>query len=208
MFNHVARLAQALASPVRVEIVDLLVQCPRSVDTLASELEQSLANASQHLQVMKAAGLVLARRDGNRADYSLADDIVLALYAELSLAVDRLSDHAKATRAAHYSGADREPAVSVDELPAWLEREQAILVDVRPEAEYCHAHLPGAVNCPIADLRSGLLPAFGQPAMLTYCRGPHCTYSFEAVGRLREYGIKARRLDGGFLGWRLSQLQH
>lgn len=206
MFAHVARMAQAFASPVRVEIIDLLVQAPRSVEGLAGAMEQSRANASQHLQALRGAGLVTTRRDGKNIIYGLSDDVVLVVYEFLSLAADRLLAEAALSRQALYVAADPLAPVSVDELPNLLDRESALLLDVRPALEYQHDHIPRALSFPVQDLpkKVSRLPR-GRP-IIAYCRGPHCTYAYEAVETIRAAGRQARRLAGGYLGWRVCQL--
>jgi ArsR family transcriptional regulator len=207
MFRHVAETAHAFASPVRVEIIDLLVQCPRHVEALADLTQHSVANVSQHLQALKRAGLVSAKRQGNHVIHELAGDAVLMAYAHLGFAADRVSHGAQATRSAHYLTRDPEPAVPVAELGPWVRAERAAILDVRPSEEFAFARVPGAISHPIGHIRAGLAPSGLGNSVLAYCRGPHCTYAYEAIVLLREQGFKARRLEGGFLAWRLAQLR-
>lgn len=206
MFAHVARLAQAFASPVRVEIVDLLVQAPRSVDALAEVMGQSCANVSQHLQALRGAGLVVSRRQGKHVVYALSDDIILLVYQYLSEAADRLVAEALATRRTYYAERDPLPPVTVPELSSVLRDDRALLVDVRPAVEYRFDHIGSAVSMPVYDMAKRISDLPVDRLVVAYCRGPHCTYAYEAVGMLRKSGREARRLAGGYLGWKAYQL--
>jgi rhodanese-related sulfurtransferase len=205
MFAHVAVLAKVFASPVRVEIVDLLAQAPRNVEALAALTGQSIANVSQHLQLMRAAGVATSVKFGKTVIYALADDMLASLYLTLSVATDRLVAEARRTRQEHYAVRDPEPALPLSALPAALSAPGALLLDVRPAEEYAAGHIPGAVSLPVATLEAGLVAVPPADQFIAYCRGPHCTYAYDAVARLREAGRSARRLEGGFLTWRACQ---
>lgn len=203
MFGHVARLAHAFSSPVRVEIVDLLVQAPRSADDLARLTEQSRANISQHLQVLRAAGAIVSRREGRNVISDVVENVIPALYQTMSWATDLLVPEATLTRQRHYMSLDPEPPVAIEDLARVLE-EGSILIDVRPEEEYRHAHIGGAISLPVYDLADRLPTLPEETPYLAYCRGPQCTYAYEAVDLLRRRGRRARRLKGGYLGWRVA----
>lgn len=206
MFAHVAVLARAFANPVRVELVDLLAQAPRNVEALAALTGQSHANVSQHLQSLRSAGVVRATREGKAQVYALADEILAPVYLYLSAAADRVLAEALRTRATRYAPLDPEPPLPLAHLQARLQDGATLLVDVRPAAEYAHLHIPSAVSAPVDELSSRLadLPRDGE--LIAYCRGPHCTYAYEAVGAMRAGGLRARRLEGGFLAWRSCEI--
>ncbi len=194
-YTQLAALGKALGSPVRVELLELLAQAPRTVEALAAPVQQSVANTSQHLQVLKRAGLVRATRDGQHIVYALAGPAVGRLLAQLH-AVGAAHDPAlrQLTRDFFADPAGLEPLDAAG-LQARLAAGDAILIDVRPEREYAAGHLPGARSIPLAllEARLGDLPP-GQ-AIIAYCRGPFCTFSAEAVRRLRALGYDARRAD-------------
>jgi rhodanese-related sulfurtransferase/DNA-binding transcriptional ArsR family regulator len=200
LYEQFARVAQALASDKRLELVDVLAQGPRHVDALAGETGMSVANVSQHLQTLRAAGLVESRRLGNRTVYRLADPSVVALWialrgvAESRLAeVERLSGDFLASRAAG-------PSVSRDEAQG-LGRKQAVLLDVRPRQEFEAGHLRGAINIPLDELtdRIGELPR--DRKIIAYCRGEYCGLAFEAADLLLAEGFDVVRLEGGWPEW-------
>lgn len=201
MFDALASVAQALGSGRRAEIVDLLAQGERSVDEIASEIDQSVANTSQHLQVLARAGLVRSRREGTRVIYRLASERVSELWAAVrDVAVRQVAD--VGVLADEYLGArDRVEQLSAEELQQRLARDQVVLLDVRPEPEYRAGHIAGARSAPLDELRS-LLPTLPrQKELVAYCRGPFCVYADDAVRLLQDRGLKARRLDVGFPEW-------
>jgi rhodanese-related sulfurtransferase len=202
LFEAIAVMGKAFASPRRLELIDLLAQGPRSVDELASASGQSNANASQHLQALHTAGLVTRRRDGLRVRYALAGDDVLALWLSLREAsAARLAEVQRAAR--EYLG-DEVEAIGRDELMARLARGDVVLVDVRPAEEFEAGHIEGAQSIPIAELRQRLEDLPSDREIVAYCRGPFCAYAHEAVRTLRAEGRAARRLEGGWPEWRLS----
>jgi rhodanese-related sulfurtransferase len=202
LFEAIAVMGKAFASPRRLELIDLLAQGPRSVDELASASGQSNANASQHLQALHAAGLVTRRRDGLRVRYALAGDDVLALWLSLREAsAARLAEVQRAAR--DYLG-DEVEAIGRDELMARLARGDVVLVDVRPAEEFEAGHIDGAQSIPIAELRQRLEDLPSDREIVAYCRGPFCAYAHEAVRTLRAEGRAARRLEDGWPEWRLS----
>jgi rhodanese-related sulfurtransferase len=195
-------MGKAFASPVRLELLDLLAQAPRTVDELAQASEQSTANASQHLQALHAAGLVTRERDGTHVRYALAGDETLRLWLDLREASAlRLAEVERAAR--DYLGGEVE-AIGRDELVARLARGDIVLVDVRPEEEYAAGHIDGARSIPLEELERRLAELPTEHEIVAYCRGPFCAYAHEAVRQLRAAGRKARRLEDGWPEWRLA----
>jgi len=202
LFDALASVAQALGNGRRAEIVDLLAQGERSVEEVASEISQSVANTSQHLQVLARAGLVRTRRDGTRVYYRLASERVGDLWAAVRdvavghvAEVGGLADEYLGER----SGVE---SLSADELEQRLARGEVVVLDVRPEQEYRAGHIAGARSAPLPSLAS-LMPTLPRRReVIAYCRGPYCVYADDAVRLLRQRGLKARRLDVGYPEWR------
>ena len=202
LFEAIAVMGKAFASPRRLELVDLLAQAPCTVEQLARASGQSTANTSQHLQALHAAGLVTRTREGTSVRYALADDQVLALWLALrDVSVVRLAEVERAAR--EYLGGEVD-AIGRDELIARMRSGDVVLVDVRPSEEFEAGHIDGARSIPLKELDSRLaeLPADGE--VVAYCRGPLCAYAHEAVRRLRAAGREARRLEEGWPEWRLA----
>ncbi len=202
LFDQFARVAQALASGRRVEIVDVLTNGDRTVEELARQVRLSTANTSQHLQVLKEAGLVAATRDGTRVRYRIASPAVYKFWVGLrSLAAERLPGVKSLVETYLGSREGLEP-MSGEELLARLKAgEPLVVVDVRPVEEYRAAHLPGAVSIPLDELEYRLreLPADSQ--VVAYCRGPYCAFAPEAVRTLQAHGYAARHLSDGLPEW-------
>jgi rhodanese-related sulfurtransferase/DNA-binding transcriptional ArsR family regulator len=201
-----ARVGKAMASPVRLELLDLLAQAERSVEVLAAAAGLPVGNTSAQLRALHAAGLVTSRREGTRVFYRLAGDDVAALYRALrEVARARLPD-AEAARAA-YLGSDlpAEP-VSRRELLRRARTGEVLVIDVRPAEEYAAGHIPSAVSIPLGDLpaRLGALPSGTE--IVAYCRGAYCVLARDAVRLLHSHGLAARHLDHGMLEWRLDGL--
>jgi rhodanese-related sulfurtransferase len=202
LFDAIATMGKAFASPVRLELVDLLAQAPRTVEELARASDQSVANASQHLQALHAAGMVTRTREGTRVRYALASDEVLRLWLALREASAlRLAEVERAAR--EYLGGDVE-AIGRDELVKRLARGDVVLVDVRPPEEYAAGHIEGARSVPLDELERRLAELPSDREIVAYCRGPFCAYAHEAVRRLRAEGRSARRLKDGWPEWRLA----
>ena len=201
LYDGLASASKALGSGRRAEMVDLLVQGERSVEEIAAEIGQSVANTSQHLQQLLRAGLVNTRRDGTRIFYSLAGPRVADLWLALR---DVAAEHvAELDRlAAAYLGKREDlETMSRDELRRRLRRGDVLVLDVRPEAEFRAGHIVGATSLPIADLRKRLRNVPKDCDVVAYCRGPYCVYADEAVRLLRRGGRKAARLEDGFPEW-------
>src|ERR671928_1054462 len=202
LFEAIAVMGKAFASPRRLELLDLLAQAPRTVDELARASDQSTANTSQHLQALHAAGLVTRTREGTSVRYSLAGDEVLALWLALrATSASRLAEVERAAR--DYLGEDVE-AIDRDELRQRMRRGEVILVDVRPGEEFQAGHIEGARSIPIDELDDRLAELPADREVVAYCRGPFCAYAHDAVRRLRAEGHDARRLEEGWPEWRLT----
>ena len=195
LFDAFARAAKALASGRRIELLDVLANGERTVEALAGEVGLTVANTSQHLQILRQAGLVASRREGTSVHYRLAGPEVFELWRTLrTLAASRLAEVERLT--ATYLGArDELEPVTREELARRLQDgDDLVVLDVRPAAEYAAGHLPGAVSIPVAELRRRLAELPADPEVVAYCRGPYCAFAHEAVAVLREDGVSARRL--------------
>jgi rhodanese-related sulfurtransferase len=207
LYDEFARAAKALASGRRIELLDVLANGERTVEALAGEVGLSTANTSQHLQVLRQAGLVTGRREGTRISYRLADPDVFRLWQALrSLAASRLAEVERLATA--YLGArDQLEPVTRQELARRLQDgDSMVVLDVRPAAEYAAGHLPGAVSVPVDELRRRLAELPADREIVAYCRGPYCAFAHEAVAVLREEGFSARRLEDGLPEWRAAGL--
>ena len=194
-YAHLAEVGKALSSPARLEILELLAQAPRTVEVLAGEIDQAVANTSHHLQALKRAHLVDAERRGLHVVYSIAGADVAALLAHLhAVAAEHVAGLEKLTRQFFRDPAGLEP-IDRDTLLARLRVGDVVLLDVRPEQEFAEGHLPGALSVPLPLLESRLGELPTDRTIVAYCRGPFCTLSAEAARRLRERGFDARRTD-------------
>jgi len=192
-YAHLAEVGKALSSPARLEILELLAQAPRTVEVLAGEIDQSVANTSHHLQALKRAQLVTSTREGLHVGYAIAGADVAALLVHLQgVAARHLAGLEKLTREFFDDPAGLEP-IDRDTLIERLRASDVVLVDVRPEHEFAEAHLPGALSVPLPLLESRLGELPRDRTIVAYCRGPFCTLSAEAARRLREHGFDARR---------------
>jgi rhodanese-related sulfurtransferase/predicted transcriptional regulator len=204
LFEAIAVMGKAFSSPRRLELLDLLAQAPRGVEELAEASGQSIANASQHLQALHAAGMVTRAREGTRVRYAIADEEALRLW--LALRDASAANLAGVERAAQdYVGEDVEE-IDRHELRARLAREDVVLIDVRPAEEYAAGHITGAKSIPIDELDQRLNELPKDREVVAYCRGPFCAYAHRAVRRLTASGRNASRLEDGWPEWRLSEL--
>jgi rhodanese-related sulfurtransferase/predicted transcriptional regulator len=201
LFDAQASVAQALGSGRRAEIVDLLAQGERSVEEIATEIDQSVANTSQHLQVLARAGLVRSRRQGTRIFYRLASERVSELWVAVRDVAVRHVAEAGVLADEYLGERDEVEQLSAEELEQRLARDQVVLLDVRPELEYRAGHIAGARSAPLEELPSLLRKLPRRREIVAYCRGPYCVYADDAVRLLHERGLKARRLDVGFPEW-------
>jgi rhodanese-related sulfurtransferase len=202
LFDAFASVAQALGSGRRAEIVDVLAQGERSVDEIATEIEQSLANTSHHLQLLLRAGLVRPRREGTRIYYRLASDRVGDLWAAVREVAERHVAEVHVLADDYLGDRDGVEQLAADQLQARLAKGSVIVLDVRPGPEYCAGHIPGALSAPLDSLDSVAAKLPKRREIVAYCRGPYCVYADDAVRLLQERGLKARRLDVGFPEWR------
>lgn len=199
LYPQFARIGQALASEKRLELVDLLAQAPRNVDALAQETEMSVANVSQHLQILRSANLVEAERRGNMTFYRLSDPAVVSLWLALrGVAESRLAEVKELARG--LPGRDNGNTVARDEV-AGMMKANAVLLDVRPRQEFDAGHLKGAINIPIEELRRRLEELPRDRQVITYCRGEFCVFADEAAEILRSKGYDVVRLEGGWPEW-------
>lgn len=206
LFNEFARVSKALGSGNRLELLEFLAQGERSVDQLAKLSGLSVANTSRHLQVLRQAGLVSARKEGLYVHYSVSGAGVIRLLA----ALQEVAQHnvAEVTRIVdtYLTSKDSLEPVSVQDLIARVSEGLVTVLDVRPPEEYRAGHLPGAVNVPLAELERTLDRLPRDREIVAYCRGPFCVLSFEAVSLLRGQGFNARRLETGFPEWKVAGL--
>jgi rhodanese-related sulfurtransferase/DNA-binding MarR family transcriptional regulator len=207
LFDEFAQVGKALASGRRIELLDVLANGERTVDALAGEAGLSVANASQHLQVLRRAGLVSTRRDGTSVWYRLAAPEVFHLLQALrSLAASRLAE-VERLAAAYLGARDELEPVSRQELARRLQDgDDLVVLDVRPAAEHAAGHLPGAVSIPVGELRRRLAELPADREIVAYCRGPYCAFAHDAVALLREAGFSARRLEDGLPEWQAAGL--
>jgi len=206
LFVQFAAVAKSLAHAHRLEILEQLAQGERSVEVLAERTSLSVANTSQHLQQMRRAGIVAARRDGKFVFYQLADEAVLDLLAALRRIAERNVAEVDRLIRGYFNNRDSLEPVSRAEL---LERSRAgavTVLDVRPPDEFALGHLPGAVNIPLRELEARLADLDPTQEIIAYCRGPYCVLSYEAVAALRARGFKVRRLEDGLPEWRAAGL--
>jgi rhodanese-related sulfurtransferase/predicted transcriptional regulator len=201
LFESIAVMGKAFASPRRLELLDLLAQGPRTVDQLAKASKQSVANASQHLQALHAAGLVSREREGNKVRYALAGDDVLQLWLTLrDTSARRLAEVERSAR--DYLGEEVE-GIDRDELLKRMRRGDVVVIDVRPGEEFEAGHIDGARSVPIDELEQHLDGLPKGREVIAYCRGPYCVMAHDAVRRLQDAGRSARRLEAGWPEWHL-----
>jgi rhodanese-related sulfurtransferase len=207
LFDEFARAAKALASGRRLELLDVLANGERTVDALAGEVALSLANTSQHLQVLRQVGLVTSRREGTSVWYRLAAPEVFELWRALrALASARVAE-VERLAAAYLGARDQLEPVTREELARRLQDgDPPMVLDVRPAAEHAAGHLPGAVSIPIGELRRRLAELPADREIVAYCRGPYCAFAHDAVAVLREEGFMARRLEDGLPEWEAAGL--
>lgn len=206
LYAQYARVGQAVASPKRVELLDLLCQGERTVDALARATGMGMTNTSGHLQALRAARLVEARKEGTRVFYRPADEAVCSfLFGLRDLARSRLAEVEQIARD-YFQARDALEPVGKEELLARLGREEVVVIDVRPPEEYRTGHIAGARSLPLDELqeRLGELPPGAE--IVAYCRGPYCVLAPQALDILSEGGFRARRLEDGFPEWRLAGL--
>jgi rhodanese-related sulfurtransferase/predicted transcriptional regulator len=201
LFDGLARVARALGNGRRAEIVDLLAQAERSVEEIAAELGQSVANTSQHLQQLLRAGLVRTRRDGNRIYYSLAGDRVIELWQAIREVAAEHVEELDQLAAAYLGDRSELEVMTRDQLAGRLRAGDVVVLDVRPEPEFRAGHIAGAVSVPVAELGRRLRQVPKGRQVVAYCRGHYCVYADDAVRTLRRRGYPAARLEDGYPEW-------
>jgi rhodanese-related sulfurtransferase len=206
LYGQFARLGKALANPYRLELLDLLAQSERTVESLAAETGATLANISQHLQILRNAGLVAARKEGLFVHYRLADPAVSTLCASLRTVAEKQDAELDRIVREHFGDRDEPEPVEMTELLRRARAGAVIVVDARPATEYAAGHIPGALSIPIDDLKERLLRLPKSKPYVAYCRGPYCVYADQAVEQLRAAGRRARRLSVGLPEWRSAGL--
>lgn len=206
LYGQLARVGKALANPHRLELLELLAQGERTVDSLASETGMSIASASQHLQALREGGLVESRKQGLFVHYRLADPAVFELSRALRIVAERrLAEVERVVREHFGDRSDPEP-VGMQELLERVQSGKVVVIDTRPPGEYAAGHIAGAVSIPIDELQERLRQLPKGKDYVAYCRGPYCAYADRAVELLRANGRRARRLDQGFPEWKAAAL--
>jgi rhodanese-related sulfurtransferase/DNA-binding transcriptional ArsR family regulator len=206
LFREFAAVAKAIAHEHRLELLEALAQGERSVETLADCAGLSIANASQHLQRMRRAGLVETRREGKFIYYRLSDNAVLDLVSALAHIGERHVAEVDKIVRTYFVNRDAMEPVSRSNLLSRMKKGDVQVLDVRPEDEFALAHLPGAINIPLGKLKRKLAMLDPGKEIVAYCRGPWCILSFEAVALLRAKGFRVRRLEDGLPEWRAANL--
>jgi rhodanese-related sulfurtransferase len=207
LYDEIALVGKAMASGRRMELLDVLANGERTVEALAAEAGLSVANTSQHLQVLRQGGLVATRRAGTSIYYRLADPAVFALWRQLrSVASGRLAA-VQQLAAAYLGGRDQLEPVTREELARRLrDGDHLVVLDVRPASEHAAGHVPGAVSIPVQELRRRLAELPLDQEIVAYCRGPYCAFAHEAIALLRSQGFTARRLEDGWPEWEAAGL--
>jgi rhodanese-related sulfurtransferase/biotin operon repressor len=206
LFHNLARIGTALSSAVRLEFLELLAQGERSVDQLATLTGTSVANTSQHLQKLKAAGLIVGRKEGQYVFYRLAGDEIVELLGALGKTGAAYLAEVERTVRLYFAAKDDLEPVPARELLERARKGLVTVLDVRPPEEFAQGHVPGAVNIPVHELEKRLAELPRRREVVAYCRGPYCLMSYDAVALLRKKGLKARRLEDGLPEWRLAGL--
>lgn len=202
VYTQFARIGKAVSAPKRIELLELLCQGPCTVEALAGKADLSMANASQHLQVLRVAHLVAAQKQGLFVEYRLTDEGVLRfIHAMRKLAEARFGEIDALTDAYLKSRGALEP-VSGEELMRRVRKGEVVVLDVRPAPEYRAGHIPGARSVPVGELKRRIAELPRQREIVAYCRGPHCVMAIEAVGLLRKRGFRAHRMEQGVMEWR------
>jgi ArsR family transcriptional regulator len=206
LFGGLAAIGRALGSEHRLRILELLAQRETSVEALAERVGLSVANASQHLRLLRAAGLLTSRRDGKRVLYVVSDSKVLELTAALGRVAERNLAQVREVIGSYFHERDALEPISRKELTRRLRADVVTLLDVRPQDEFAAGHLPKAINIPVRDLTRRLSELPKDREIVAYCRGAYCVLAFEAVALLRKRGFAAIRLKQGFPEWRAAGL--
>lgn len=206
VYNELAKITKSMANPHRLEIIELLAQGDFSVEQIAEQTNLPIANASQHLQVLKTAMLVDINRQGNFIYYQLANNNVFKAWKALrELGVERIATIEKLVRDFRQSKFKFE-SVTIEGLLQKLESGKVTILDVRPQTEFNKGHIANAVSIPIDELKERMSELPKRTEIIAYCRGPFCVYADEAVAMLSKAGYKATRLEEGFPDWKIQEL--
>lgn len=206
LLSHFAAVAKALGHAHRLELLELLAQGERNVESLAEMAGLTVGNASQHLQRLRRAGLLTSRREGKHVFYRLTDELIMGLLASLRRIAERNIAEVQKVVDGYFHERDNMEPVSREELVRRIRDGLVTLLDVRPRDEFAAGHLPGAINVPLHELEQRLADLPRDEEIIAYCRGPYCVFSFEMVATLRERGFKARRLEDGYPEWMAAGL--
>lgn len=207
MYEGLSKLLKALSNPFRLEIIEMLSQGEKSVEGIVQTTSLTVANASQHLQVLKSNNIVKSRKEGHYVYYSLVNDEFLALYQHVTkYAVSEIAELEKNLSRQREENRSSN-AVSLDELEEMVKSKNVLLMDVRPSTEYELGHITGAISVPLNELICCLKDFSKDIEIIAYCRGPFCVLADEAVRVLSEQGFKVRRLDEGYPEWKVKQLE-
>jgi rhodanese-related sulfurtransferase len=207
IYEQLSRLGKAVSAPKRLELLDLLCQAPRTVESLAEEAGVSVANASHHLQALRAARLVETEKKGLFVEYRLADDEVCRFFQALRLLGEsRLAEIAQVTRE-YFEERGAMESVGGEELLRRVKNGEVTVLDVRPRSEYAAGHIPGALSVPVAELKARIRELPKDREIVAYCRGPYCVMAVEAVELLRKKGFRAHRIELGISDWRARRLR-
>lgn len=206
LFSQFSRVGKALSNANRLELIEFLAQGERSVDALSKVAGLTIANTSQHLQQLRQAGLVVSRKEGLKVYYSLSGSDVVELFGSLRAVAERhIADVDQLVNTYLTVKDDLEP-LPAEELLERVRDDLVTVLDVRPPEEYAAGHVPGAVNIPLKDLEEHLDELNPEHEIIAYCRGPHCILAFDAVAKIRDKGMRARRLEDGYPEWELTGL--
>ncbi|OFY58214.1 MAG: hypothetical protein A2X04_10635 [Bacteroidetes bacterium GWF2_41_9] len=207
MYDGLSKVLKALSNPFRLEIIEMLSQGEKSVEGIVQTTNLSIANASQHLQVLKNNNIVKSRKEGHYVYYSLISDDFLSLYQHvIKYAVKEIAELEKIMNRQREDN-NSQNAVRLGELEQIIEAENILLLDVRPSIEFEFGHITGAVSIPMSELMASLKSIAIDKAIIAYCRGPFCVLADEAVKLLKEQGYQVRRLDEGYPEWKMKQLE-
>ncbi|MBB5171910.1 ArsR/SmtB family transcription factor [Texcoconibacillus texcoconensis] len=202
IYNHFSKVSKAFSSPKRFELLDLLSQSPKTVEVLAKETSMSVANTSKHLQSLLESRLVTFKKEKNFIIYELVDDSICDILSSIKALTETQMVEVKLTRLDYISKPYKIEALSIEDLPTFLEGEMTELIDVRPSREYEAGHIPGAKSIPITELKEMISSLSKDKKVIAYCRGPHCVYATEAVEYLKEQGYTAYLLEASVHDWK------
>jgi rhodanese-related sulfurtransferase/DNA-binding transcriptional ArsR family regulator len=206
LYGQFALIGKALASPARLELLELLAQGPRTVEALATESNLSIANASQHLQVLRHAGLVESEKKGLFVEYQLAGPDVFEMCRALRTVAETRSAELERIVRSHFGQRSQSEGVNMQKLLTRARKDQVVILDTRPTSEFAAGHIAGAISVPVEELQQQLRRLPKNKEYVAYCRGPYCVYADRAVEFLRKHGRQASRLLEGFPEWKAAGL--